>query len=176
MIPIGGIPNLPQRSAHREGILRYNHEENIFMRVKDNLTLSQPLLGTRPELQLPAPAPLHLWREPVMTANTGGSYHRDAGAAIVTANPSPEVVVTSIAEALSSYPLVMEKCSRSLVLPGEEEVGSDAGVFIYVPAGRVDEPLILNVIPKAGEAQVSWHSLIVVEPGAKVTLVEQYLA
>jgi Fe-S cluster assembly protein SufD len=96
--------------------------------------------------------------------------------------PSDGVVVTTLEAAVAEHPKLVEPLLGSLVLDRDKFSAQNTarwsgGAFIYVPRGvRVEVPIVLSAIQATASSHFPWRSLIVVEPEAEATVVEQYLS
>lgn len=92
------------------------------------------------------------------------------------------VVVTTLDTAVAEHAKLVEPWLGSLVLDRDKFSAQNAaswsgGSFVYVPRGvRVEVPVVSTAIQATGSSHFPWRSLIVVEPQAEVTVVEQYLS
>ena len=93
-----------------------------------------------------------------------------------------EATISTISQAARERPELVQPYLGRLVLDrdkfaAENSWGWDGGGFVHVPAGtRVEQPIVITAIQAAAAHRLPWRSLIVVEPGAEVTVVEQYLS
>jgi Fe-S cluster assembly protein SufD len=91
------------------------------------------------------------------------------------------VVVAPLEEALLEHGELVERHLGSLVTDRDKFAAQNTaqwrtGAFVYVPSGvQVTEPIVISAI-QGREGALHWRSLIVVEEGAEVTVVEQYLS
>jgi Fe-S cluster assembly protein SufD len=96
--------------------------------------------------------------------------------------PPDGVIVTTLETAVGEHPELVQPWLGTLVLDRDKFSAQNAaswsgGAFVYVPRGvRVEEPVVLSTIQAAGASHLAWRSLIVVEPEAELTVVEQYLS
>ena len=96
--------------------------------------------------------------------------------------PGDGVVVATLQDAVSEHAELVEPRLGSLVLDRDKFSAQNAsswsgGAFVYVPRGvRVEVPIVLSAIQASASSHFPWRSLIVVEPEAEVTVVEQYLS
>jgi Fe-S cluster assembly protein SufD len=92
------------------------------------------------------------------------------------------VIVSTLESAVSDYPELVNGRLGSLVLDRDKFSAQNAmrwrgGAFVYVPKGvRVEAPILLSAIQATSGSSMPWRSLIVVEPEAELTVVEQYLS
>jgi Fe-S cluster assembly protein SufD len=92
------------------------------------------------------------------------------------------VIVSTLEAAVSEHPELVRPHLGSLVLDRDKFSAQNAarwhgGAFVYVPKGvRVETPVLLSTIQSTSGSSMSWRSLIVVEPEAELTVVEQYLS
>jgi Fe-S cluster assembly protein SufD len=119
-------------------------------------------------------------RAPAVAAEAAGVLQ--VGGQAVARGTAPEgVVVTTLAEAVSSHAELVEPHLGSLVTDRDKFAAQNTatwrgGMFVHVPAGVVvDDPIVATVIQSANAA-FPWRSLIVVEAGAQVTVAEQWLS
>jgi Fe-S cluster assembly protein SufD len=91
------------------------------------------------------------------------------------------VIVAPLDEAAVEHGDLVKRHLGSLVLDRDKFAAQNtglwnAGAFVYVPSGvQVTEPIVISAL-QAREGALHWRSLIVVEDGAEVTVVEQYLS
>jgi Fe-S cluster assembly protein SufD len=104
------------------------------------------------------------------------------GAVELGAGPLPEgLTFTTLDEAVTEHPEIVRAHLGELVLGGDKFAAQNTmawnhGAFVHVAAGaRVEEPVVITAI-QASAGAMPWRSLIVVEPGAEATIVEQYLS
>jgi Fe-S cluster assembly protein SufD len=97
-------------------------------------------------------------------------------------NALPEgALVVPLGEAASEHSELVRNHLGSLVLDRDKFAAQNSelwrgGAFVYVPSGvRVPEPIVISAL-QSQDGAVHWRSLIVVEEGAEVTIVEQYLS
>jgi Fe-S cluster assembly protein SufD len=96
--------------------------------------------------------------------------------------PDDGVVVTTLEAAVADHAELVEPWLGTLVLDRDKFSAQNAatwrgGLFVYVPRGvRVETPVVASAIQAAGSSHFPWRSLIVVEPEAELTVVEQYLS
>ena len=96
--------------------------------------------------------------------------------------PGDGVVVTTLEAAIAEHSELVEPWLGRLVLDRDKFSAQNAatwsgGLFVYVPRGvRVETPVVASAIQAAGSSHFPWRSLIVVEPEAELTVVEQYLS
>jgi Fe-S cluster assembly protein SufD len=106
----------------------------------------------------------------------------DRRADVLGESPGDAVVVTTLEAAIAEHPELVEPWLGKLVLDRDKFSAQNAatwssGLFVYVPRGvRVETPIVASAIQAAGASHFPWRSLIVVEPEAEVTVVEQYLS
>jgi Fe-S cluster assembly protein SufD len=92
------------------------------------------------------------------------------------------LTLATLSEAASEHGEVVRRNLGSLVLDSDKFAAQnsatwDAGAFVHVQQGvKVDEPVVITSIQASDGTAISWRTLIVVEPGAELTLVEQYLS
>jgi Fe-S cluster assembly protein SufD len=92
------------------------------------------------------------------------------------------VILKTLEAAVAEHPELVQPRLGSLVLDRDKFSAQNAttwsgGAFVYVPRGvQVEVPIVLSAIQGAGSSHLPWRSLIVVEPEAELTLVEQYLS
>jgi Fe-S cluster assembly protein SufD len=92
------------------------------------------------------------------------------------------VIVTTLEAAVAEHPDLVQPWLGSLVLDRDKFCAQNAtswsgGSFVYVPRGvRVEVPVVSSAIQGAASSYFPWRSLIVVEPEAELTVVEQYLS
>jgi Fe-S cluster assembly protein SufD len=96
---------------------------------------------------------------------------------------APEgLVLSTLAEAAADHGEIVKRHLGSLVLDADKFAAQnsaswDAGAFVHVAAGaKIEEPVVITSIQASDGTVIPWRSLIVVEPGAEVTVVEQYLS
>ena len=104
------------------------------------------------------------------------------GAVEVGAGVLPEgLALMTLAEAVADRPEVVRAHLGELVLGGDKFAAQNTmawhhGAFVHVTANtRVEEPVVITAI-QASAGAMPWRSLIVIEPGAEATIVEQYLS
>jgi Fe-S cluster assembly protein SufD len=91
------------------------------------------------------------------------------------------LTLTTLADAAADHPEVVRAHLGELVLGGDKFAAQNTmtwhqGAFVHVAAGaRIEEPVVITAI-QASAGAMPWRSLIVVEDGAEVTVVEQYLS
>jgi Fe-S cluster assembly protein SufD len=92
------------------------------------------------------------------------------------------VVATSLESAVRDHPELVRRHLGELVLDRDKFAAQNAfgwrgGAFVYVPRGvSVEAPVVLSAIQEADSSLMSWRSLIVVEPEAELTVIEQFLS
>jgi Fe-S cluster assembly protein SufD len=98
------------------------------------------------------------------------------------AGDSDGVVVTTLEEAVREHPELVRPHLGKLVLDRDKFSAQNSaawrsGAFVYVPKGvRVEAPVVFSAIQAQAGGAMFWRSLAVVEEGAELTLVEQYLS
>jgi Fe-S cluster assembly protein SufD len=91
------------------------------------------------------------------------------------------VIVASLAEAATEHEGLVQSHLGTLVSDRDKFAAQNtamwnAGAFVYVPRGvRVPDPIVISTLQGFAGA-MHWRSLIIVEPEAQVTVVEQYLS
>jgi Fe-S cluster assembly protein SufD len=122
-------------------------------------------------------------REPVVDAGERPSVLQVDGAAVRAGRGEPDgVIVSTLADAVANHPDLVRPHLGSLVLDRDSFAAQNAslwrgGAFIYVPKRvGVTEPVVLTAIQDTARSVLHWRSLIVVEEGAQLTFVEQYLS
>jgi Fe-S cluster assembly protein SufD len=97
------------------------------------------------------------------------------------ADPPEGVTVMTLEEAIAERPALVEQHLGKLVLDrdkfsAENSMRWRGGAFVHVPAGvQVEEPVVLSAIQATAGTATFWRLLVVVEEGAELTFVEQYL-
>jgi Fe-S cluster assembly protein SufD len=92
------------------------------------------------------------------------------------------VIVTTLETAVAEHAELVEPWLGNLVLDRDKFSAQNAtswsgGSFVYVPRGvRVEDPVVSSAIQATASSHFPWRSLIVVEPEAELTVVEQYLS
>jgi Fe-S cluster assembly protein SufD len=95
---------------------------------------------------------------------------------------SGETTVTTIEQAARERAELVQPYLGGLVFDRDKFAAENSsrwtgGAFVHVPAGtRAEQPVVITAMQAAGGQRMSWRSLIVVEPGAELTVVEQYLS
>jgi Fe-S cluster assembly protein SufD len=122
-------------------------------------------------------------RLPVMESTGHASVQQVDGSASHDATPAPEgVIVTTLEKAVEQHPELVRAHLGALVLDRDKFAAQNTarwhgGAFVYVPKGvSVSDPVVLTAIQATDGSALHWRSLIVVEEGAELTLVEQYLS
>jgi Fe-S cluster assembly protein SufD len=122
-------------------------------------------------------------RLPVVQSTGHASVQQVDAASSHDATPAPEgVIVTTLAKAVEEHPDLVRAHLGTLVLDRDKFAAQNAarwhgGAFVYVPKGvSVSDPVVLTAIQATDGSALHWRSLIVVEEGAELTLVEQYLS
>jgi len=122
-------------------------------------------------------------REPVVTAGGEASIIQADGAAARAGAGEPEgVIVMTLENALVTHPELVRPHLGTLVLDRDKLAAQNTarwrgGAFVYVPSGvSVPSPVVLTAIQGAQRSAMLWRSLVVVEEGAELTFVEQYLS
>jgi Fe-S cluster assembly protein SufD len=106
----------------------------------------------------------------------------DGRAELLGEQPGDGVVVTTLDAAVTEYGDLVKPWLGSLVLDRDKFSAQNAtswtgGAFVYVPRGvRIETPVVLSAIQGTTASHFPWRSLIVVEPEAELTVVEQYLS
>jgi Fe-S cluster assembly protein SufD len=106
----------------------------------------------------------------------------DGRADVLGDRPPDGLVVTTLEAAVTEYSELVEPLLGSLVLDrdkfsAQNSASWSGGAFVYVPRGmRIEVPVVLSAIQATASSHLPWRSLIVVEPEAEVTVVEQYLS
>jgi Fe-S cluster assembly protein SufD len=121
-------------------------------------------------------------RPAVVEAGERPSLRAVDGAVEVASGPLPEgLTLTTLADAADDHADLVRAHLGKLVLGGDKFAAQntmawDNGAFVHVAAGmRISEPVVITAI-QANPGAMPWRSLIVVEDGAEVTVVEQYLS
>ena len=106
----------------------------------------------------------------------------DAGAATLTGELPPGVIVTSLEQAARDHSELVER-HLGTVITGEDvfvarnEVAFRGGAFVYVPPGvALEHPILLTAIQSAGGSELNRRTLIVIDDGAQAEVWEQYLS
>jgi Fe-S cluster assembly protein SufD len=106
----------------------------------------------------------------------------DAGAPVLSGELPDGVIVTSLQQAATQHPALVER-HLGTVVPGDDlfvarnDAGFCGGAFVYVPAGVVlDKPLLLTAVQAETGTELDRRTLIVLEPGAQAEVWEQYLS
>jgi Fe-S cluster assembly protein SufD len=122
-------------------------------------------------------------RELVVERNGGPSLLQVDGAAERQGDEEPAgVVVTTLDRAVSEHADLVRPHLGSLVLDRDKFSARNTaawhgGAFVYVPRGvQVEAPVVLAAIQAQDGAAMYWRSLVVVEEGAELTLVEHYVS
>jgi Fe-S cluster assembly protein SufD len=121
-------------------------------------------------------------RESVIEADGGVSVRQVDGAAAREGGGEPELVVTTLSEALEEHPRLVEPHLGTLVGDRDKYSAQNAarwrgGAFVHVPRGlRVSAPVVLSAVQATTGSAMFWRTLVVVEAGAELTLAEQYLS
>jgi Fe-S cluster assembly protein SufD len=104
------------------------------------------------------------------------------GSVEVGAGTLPEgLALMTLAEAVADRPEVVRAHLGELVLGGDKFAAQNTmawhhGAFVHLTANtRVEKPVVITAI-QASAGAMPWRSLIVIEPGAEATVVEQYLS
>jgi Fe-S cluster assembly protein SufD len=119
-------------------------------------------------------------REALVSADRAGVLQVD-GAAAHRGEAGDGVVVSTLDEAVTEHADLVEPHIGALVRERDKFAAQNTanwrgGLFVHVPAGVVvDDPIVATVI-QATSGALPWRSLIVVEPGAQVTVAEQWLS
>jgi Fe-S cluster assembly protein SufD len=106
----------------------------------------------------------------------------DGQAELLGEPPGDGIVVTTLETAVAEHAELVEPLLGSLVLDRDKFSAQNSaswrgGAFVYVPRGvRVEVPIVLSAIQATASSHLPWRSLIVVEPEAELTVVEQYLS
>jgi len=130
-----------------------------------------------PEGDLDAPSA----REAVVPADGAGVLQVDGTAAARAGELPDGVVVSTLGEAVTDHAALVEPHLGALVSDRDKFAAQNTatwrgGLFVHVPARAVvEQPIVASVI-QATTAALPWRSLIVVEPGAQVTVAEQWLS
>jgi Fe-S cluster assembly protein SufD len=121
-------------------------------------------------------------RPPVVEAAGHPSLRAVDDAIEVDGGTLPEgLTLTTLADAAGDHAEVVRAHLGELVLGGDKFAAQNTmawhqGAFVHVAAGtRIEEPVVITAI-QASAGAMPWRSLIVVEPGAEATVVEQYLS
>src|SRR5262245_8767088 len=119
-------------------------------------------------------------REALVSADRVGVLQVD-GAAVRRGDATDGVVVSTLGEAVTEHPELVEPYLGSLVRDRDKFAAQNTadwrgGLFVHVSAGVVvDDPIVATLI-QATTGALPWRSLIVVEAGAQVTIAEQWLS
>jgi Fe-S cluster assembly protein SufD len=121
-------------------------------------------------------------RPPVVEAGDHPSLRAVDGAIEVAGGAQPEgLTLTTLGDAAGDHAEVVRAHLGELVLGRDKFAAQNTmtwhqGAFVHVAAGtRIEEPVVITAI-QASPGAMPWRSLIVVEDGAEVTVVEQYLS
>ncbi len=166
---------------HFERLLKVPLEPEEWKRL--DLRLFHTLRFTPPHQ---AQATLHTATDTMLTAQAdfGRSVRHTDGTVVASPEPSPlpdGVVFCSLDDAVRSHEdLVREYLLTRAVLPETDRFSAwhaafwTGGVFLYVPRGvSLDKPLHSVLGSSAAEAAEFSHTLVVLEPGASATLLEE---
>jgi Fe-S cluster assembly protein SufD len=122
-------------------------------------------------------------RETVVQHDGGPAVLQVDGAAERRGEGEPRgVVVSTLEEAIHEHPELVRPHLGKLVLDRDKfsarnSAAWHSGAFVYVPKGmRVEVPVVLSAIQAQAGRAMFWRSLVVVEEGAELTLVEQYVS
>ena len=92
------------------------------------------------------------------------------------------LIVTSLEEAIALHPELVKPHLGAQLLDRDKFSARNSmswrgGAFVYVPrAARIEAPVVLSAIQATAGTALAWRSLVVVEPEAEVTVVEQFLS
>src|SRR5205823_3185472 len=92
------------------------------------------------------------------------------------------LVVSTLEEAITARADLIQPYLGSLLLDRDKFSAQNSarwggGAFVYVPRGaRIETPVVTSSIQATAGSGMFWRSLFVIEPGAEVTIVEQYLS
>jgi Fe-S cluster assembly protein SufD len=120
-------------------------------------------------------------REAIVPADGAGVLQVDGTAAGRAGELPDGIVVTTLGEAVTHHAALVEPHLGALVSDRDKFAAQNTatwrgGLFVHVPAGVVvEQPIVASVI-QATTGALPWRSLIVVEPGAQVTVAEQWLS
>ena len=135
--------------------------------------------------------------EPALDGDLGVTPSRtplvepDGGASVRQVNSIAErqgaevpdgVIVSTLDRAIDKHVELVEPYLGRLVLDRDKFSAQNAmrwrgGAFIFVPRGvRIEAPIVLSAIQATSGSAMHWRTLIVVEPEAELTVVEQYLS
>jgi len=130
----------------------------------------------------PGPLDTRPARPAVVEAGDHPSLRAVDGAVEAGGGALPEgLTLTTLAEAAVDHGDVVRAQLGELVLGGDKFAAQNTmawnrGAFVHVASGaRIEEPVVITAI-QASAGAMPWRSLIVVEDGAEVTVVEQYLS
>ena len=121
------------------------------------------------------------WRYTNLRGFDPDAFTTEPSAVTLSADELPDgVVFGSLAQAAAEHPELVERHYGAVVSEGEKFAAGNAarwddGVFLHVAAGvEVDAPLRARLdVPGEGAAQY-YRALIVLEPGARATFVEEF--
>ncbi len=111
-----------------------------------------------------------------------GSYEGANFDVQIEADVPDGVIVAPLGEAAAEHPDLVEPHLASLVLDRDKFAAHNTanwsdGLFVYVPAGiEIDIPIEVSVTQSDSGSALHWRSLVVLEQGAKATVVERYLS
>ena len=106
----------------------------------------------------------------------------DAGAAVAEGQPPDGVVVTSLEQAASEHPELVDRYLGAVVADDDlfvarNEAGFRGGAFVYVPSGvALERPILLTAIQATVGTELHRRTLIVLDEGAQAEVWEQYLS
>jgi Fe-S cluster assembly protein SufD len=106
----------------------------------------------------------------------------DAGAPTLTGALPDGVIVSSLEQAASDHPALVQKhlgtvVSGDDVFVARNDAGFHGGAFVYIPANvTVAEPILLTAIQGTDGTELQRRTLIVLEENAQATVWEQHLS
>jgi Fe-S cluster assembly protein SufD len=122
-------------------------------------------------------------REPVVALGDGPSIFQVDGAAAREGSGEPNgLIVATLEDAVAEHPELVERHLGSLVLDRDKFAAHNSmawrgGAFVYVPEGvNVSSPVMLSATQAVSGSAMLPRTLIVVEPGVEVSVVEQYFS
>ncbi|MEX0992966.1 MAG: Fe-S cluster assembly protein SufD [Solirubrobacterales bacterium] len=122
-------------------------------------------------------------REAVISTDEGAAMLAvDAALRQIAGSDDQGVTLSTLAEAAHSHGEIVERHLGSLVsdrdkFTAQNLASFEAGAFVHVARDtQVAHPITVTTIQSEPSSAMSWRTLIVVEPGAEVTVVEQYMS
>ncbi len=106
----------------------------------------------------------------------------DAGTAALTGELPDGVIVSSLEEAASKHPELVERHLGSVVGDGDifvarNDAGFRGGAFVYVPAGvALERPILLTGVQGSSGTELDRRTLVVIGDGSQAEVWEQYLS